>query len=243
MQTTNPTYDTFYNLLFEDPYFAKKVLSMSIEKNFISIELYPQELTTIIPEKYLSVLRVDFKTIIYTLDNNKQKVLAEELKEFVKKLNQPLQTEYTIYKTDTKDKIETKLVYETPKGEQVPNAKMYMEQVKLHIEQVKVYLEESKIKSEQEKIRLEQEKTQMEQAKMKSEQITVKLERIKVKSDQAKEKFEPTKVKPEQQNDEVKDMIIKKMLLLKLLTVKQISDFQNVPIQRVLEIQNKLNLE
>jgi hypothetical protein len=107
MQTTNPTYDTFYNFLFEDPYFAKKVLSMTIENNLISIELYPQELTTIIPEKYLSVLKVEFKTIIHALDNDKQKVLAEELKEFVKKLNQHLKTEHIMYKTDTKDKIET----------------------------------------------------------------------------------------------------------------------------------------
>lgn len=242
MQIKNSTYDIFYSFLFEDPSFREKVLSMIIEKDFISIELQRQELTTRISGKYLPILRVDFQNIIDTLDINKQKVLAEEIQTFVKKLNQPLQYEQIIYEAGIKNKIETKLEYETSTLKKMPNVKTHVEQVKLHIEEVKAYLKQTKIKSEEDNLKLEESKTQMEAAKIKSIQVTTKLDKVKIKS-QRQAKSQPKQVKLELEREEKENTVVKKMLLSRLLSAEQISEFQNIPLQRVLEIQNKLNLD
>jgi hypothetical protein len=77
MQIANPIYDTFFKFLLEDTSLAKKLLSAVIEEDIISLELRPQELLFTIPEKYLSVLRVDFKAIIRTPDGSQKKILIE----------------------------------------------------------------------------------------------------------------------------------------------------------------------
>jgi hypothetical protein len=77
MQIANPIYDTFFKFLLEDTQLAKNLLSAVIEEDIISLELRPQELLVAIPEKYLSVLRVDFKAIIRTPDGSLKKILIE----------------------------------------------------------------------------------------------------------------------------------------------------------------------
>ncbi|TAE03816.1 MAG: hypothetical protein EAZ97_01010, partial [Bacteroidetes bacterium] len=69
--------DTFFKFLLEDTNIAKKLLSAIIEEDIISLDLRPQELLFNIPEKYLSVLRIDFKAIIRTKEGNLKKVLIE----------------------------------------------------------------------------------------------------------------------------------------------------------------------
>jgi hypothetical protein len=77
MQIANPIYDTFFKFLLEDTNLAKKLLSAVIEEDIISLEFRPQEFTVTIPQKYLSVLRVDFKAIIRTPDGSQKKILIE----------------------------------------------------------------------------------------------------------------------------------------------------------------------
>ncbi len=77
MLIANPIYDTFFKYLLEDVKLAKILLSAIIEEDIISLELRPQELIIDVPEKYLSILRVDFKAIIRTPDGKTKKILIE----------------------------------------------------------------------------------------------------------------------------------------------------------------------
>lgn len=77
MLIANPIYDTFFKYLLEDTHLAKILLSAIIEEDIISLELRPQELIIDIPEKYLSILRVDFKAVIRTPDGKNKKILIE----------------------------------------------------------------------------------------------------------------------------------------------------------------------
>lgn len=77
MQIANPIYDTFFKYLMEDVSLAKKLLSAIIEEEIVSLELRPQELLIDLPEKYMSILRVDFKAVIRTPDGGMKKILIE----------------------------------------------------------------------------------------------------------------------------------------------------------------------
>jgi hypothetical protein len=77
MQIANPIYDTFFKYLMEDLNLAKKLLAAIIEEDIVSLELRPQELLIDLPEKYMSILRVDFKAVIRTPDSNTKKILIE----------------------------------------------------------------------------------------------------------------------------------------------------------------------
>jgi hypothetical protein len=77
MQIANPIYDTFFKYLLEDTKLATKLLSAVLEEEIISLELRPQELLVPLPEKFLSIMRVDFKAIIRTPDGKTKKILIE----------------------------------------------------------------------------------------------------------------------------------------------------------------------
>jgi len=78
MQIANPIYDVVFKYLLEDKKVAKLFLSAILEKEIIDLEFKPQEYTTNIPEKNLTVYRLDFKAKI-KLNKNETKVVLIEL--------------------------------------------------------------------------------------------------------------------------------------------------------------------
>jgi hypothetical protein len=73
----NPIYDVFFKYLLEDEELAKVLLSTIIGEEIIDLEPRPQETSINIPDKFLSVIRVDFKAIIKTPEGKHKKVLIE----------------------------------------------------------------------------------------------------------------------------------------------------------------------
>jgi len=78
MQIANPIYDVVFKYLLEDKKVAKLFLGAILEKEIIDLEFKPQEYTTNIPEKNLTVYRLDFKAKI-KLNKNETKVVLIEL--------------------------------------------------------------------------------------------------------------------------------------------------------------------
>ncbi len=77
MRIANPMYDVFFKFLMEDTDLAKELIGTIINQEIISLELRPQETTLQIPDRYLSVIRLDFKAIIKTKLGTYKKVLIE----------------------------------------------------------------------------------------------------------------------------------------------------------------------
>ena len=61
MQIANPIYDVVFKYLLEDKKVAKLLLSAILEKEVIDIEFLPQEYTTNLEEKSITIYRLDFK--------------------------------------------------------------------------------------------------------------------------------------------------------------------------------------
>jgi len=78
MLIANPIYDVVFKYLLEDKKVAKLFLGAILEKEIIDLEFKPQEYTTNIPEKNLTVYRLDFKAKI-KLNKNETKVVLIEL--------------------------------------------------------------------------------------------------------------------------------------------------------------------
>ena len=78
MQIANPIYDVVFKYLLEDKKVAKLFLSAILEKEIIDLEFKPQEYTTDIKEKSLTVYRIDFKAKI-KLNENETKIVLIEL--------------------------------------------------------------------------------------------------------------------------------------------------------------------
>ena len=77
MRIANPMYDVFFKFLMEDTDLAKELIGTIIDQEILSLELRPQETTLQIPNRYLSVIRLDFKATIKTKSGNYKKVLIE----------------------------------------------------------------------------------------------------------------------------------------------------------------------
>ena len=77
MQIANPIYDVVFKYLLEDKKVAKLLLSAILDKDVIDIEFLPQEYTTNIKEKSITIYRLDFKAKIKI--NNEYKLVLIEL--------------------------------------------------------------------------------------------------------------------------------------------------------------------
>ncbi len=95
MRIVNPLYDTAFKYLMDNQKLAKKLISAIIDKEILSLEVFPQETaielkrtkprkeskrkrkteTTI--SEYLSIYRLDFKAVVKTEDGKEQKILIE----------------------------------------------------------------------------------------------------------------------------------------------------------------------
>jgi len=96
MKIVNPLYDTAFKYLMDNEKLAKKLISAIIDKEILSLEVFPQETaielkrtkkprkeskrkrkteTTI--SEYLSIYRLDFKAVVKTEDGKEQKILIE----------------------------------------------------------------------------------------------------------------------------------------------------------------------
>ena len=71
MQIANPIYDVVFKYLLEDKKVAKLLLSAILEKEVIDIEFLPQEYTTNLEEKSITIYRLDFKAKIKINKNDK----------------------------------------------------------------------------------------------------------------------------------------------------------------------------
>ncbi len=97
MRIVNPLYDTAFKYLMDNKKLAKKLISAIIDKEILSLEVFPQETaieqkrTKVKPKKeskrkcksettiseYLSIYRLDFKAVVKTEDGKEQKILIE----------------------------------------------------------------------------------------------------------------------------------------------------------------------
>jgi len=77
MQIANPIYDVVFKYLLEDKKVAKLLLSAILEKEVIDIEFLPQEYTTNLEEKSITIYRLDFKAKIKINKNEYKLVLIE----------------------------------------------------------------------------------------------------------------------------------------------------------------------
>jgi hypothetical protein len=77
MLIANPIYDVVFKFLFEDLTVARRLLSVLIGEEIVSLDVQPQEQTTPSPEFMLTVFRVDFKAIVRTADGGQKKILIE----------------------------------------------------------------------------------------------------------------------------------------------------------------------
>jgi len=78
MQIANPIYDVVFKYLLEDKKAAKLLLEAILEKEIIDLEFKPQEYTTDIEDKSLTVYRIDFKAKI-KLNKDETKIVLIEL--------------------------------------------------------------------------------------------------------------------------------------------------------------------
>jgi len=78
MQIANPIYDVVFKYLLEDKKVAILLLSAILEKEVIDIEFLPQEYTTNLDEKSITIYRLDFKAKI-KIDKNEYKLVLIEL--------------------------------------------------------------------------------------------------------------------------------------------------------------------
>jgi hypothetical protein len=72
----NPIYDTIFKFLLEDLSIAKELIATIIDEDILTIEVKPQENTTSLNERSLTVYRLDFLAEIKTSSGQK-KVLIE----------------------------------------------------------------------------------------------------------------------------------------------------------------------
>ncbi len=97
MRIVNPLYDTAFKYLMDNKKLAKKLISAIIDKEILSLEVFPQETaielkrTKVKPKKeskrkrktettiseYLSIYRLDFKAVVKMEDGKEQKILIE----------------------------------------------------------------------------------------------------------------------------------------------------------------------
>ncbi len=77
MQIANPIYDVVFKYLLEDNQLAKLVLSTILGEELVELELRPQERTTEIGSRHLTVYRLDFSARIRSNDGRLRLALIE----------------------------------------------------------------------------------------------------------------------------------------------------------------------
>jgi hypothetical protein len=77
MRIINPLYDQAFKYMMDNELIAKKVLSVILEKDVISVQSRASELAMIDKRREIPLSRFDFKAIIRTPENTAQNVLIE----------------------------------------------------------------------------------------------------------------------------------------------------------------------
>lgn len=77
MQILNPLYDISFKYLMENEVFAKKILSVILDKEVVDVSLRPQETVMYSEKRALKLFRLDFKAIVREADGSERKVLIE----------------------------------------------------------------------------------------------------------------------------------------------------------------------
>ena len=77
MLIVNPLYDQAFKLLMENNKIAKKIISTIIEKEIVSLQLKPQEVSIIDKKRNFPILRYDFKAVIKSENEDERVVLIE----------------------------------------------------------------------------------------------------------------------------------------------------------------------
>ncbi|HLA36013.1 MAG TPA: hypothetical protein VJ001_14210, partial [Rhodocyclaceae bacterium] len=77
MQIANPIYDVVFKYLMEDAQVAKLMLSTLLGEEITELRFSPQEHTTEIPARNLTVYRIDFTATIRNPQGDYRQVLIE----------------------------------------------------------------------------------------------------------------------------------------------------------------------
>jgi hypothetical protein len=77
MKILNPLYDIAFKYLMENEIFAKKILSVILDKEVVDVSLRPQETVMYSEKRALKLFRLDFKAIVRDADGRERKILIE----------------------------------------------------------------------------------------------------------------------------------------------------------------------
>jgi hypothetical protein len=77
MRIANPIYDTVFKYLMEDNQLAKLLLSTIIDEDIVELEFRPQERTTEVGSRYLTVYRLDFAATVKNAEGEMRQVPIE----------------------------------------------------------------------------------------------------------------------------------------------------------------------
>jgi hypothetical protein len=77
MRIANPIYDTVFKYLMEDNQLAKLLLSTIIDEDIVELVFRPQERTTEVGSRYLTVYRLDFAATVKNAEGETRQVLIE----------------------------------------------------------------------------------------------------------------------------------------------------------------------
>ncbi len=75
MRIANPIYDTVFKYLMEDSKIAKLLLSAIISQEITDLKFLPQERTTELDSKALTVFRIDFSATVKTPEGIKHIII------------------------------------------------------------------------------------------------------------------------------------------------------------------------
>ena len=77
MLIANPIYDVVFKYLLDDNKIAKKLLSLIIGKEIITLDYKPTEIRNDIQEKPISLLHIDFSALVKLKDGSQQQIIIE----------------------------------------------------------------------------------------------------------------------------------------------------------------------
>ncbi len=77
MRIANPIYDTVFKYLMEDNQLAKLLLSTMLDEEITALTFRPQERTTEVGSRYLTVYRLDFAATVVNAEGEQRQVLIE----------------------------------------------------------------------------------------------------------------------------------------------------------------------
>ena len=77
MHIANPMYDVVFKYLMEDPESAILLLSTILDEEIMTLTVLPQEQTILLPQRSLTVYRLDFAATVKQPDGTEQQILIE----------------------------------------------------------------------------------------------------------------------------------------------------------------------